>query len=113
MLRRGALQLGRRQIGLSNQSASAVSNHLIHQSKPATASTVFRAWFSSYPHHEVVGLPALSPVRLALGLNSSCCLLLLFPLFGFERRERNSRVGGLSKLNNCLIYFSSSILVTI
>ena len=63
MLRRGALQLGRRQIGLGHQSASAVSNHLIHQSKPATASNVFRAWFSSYPHHEVVGLPALSPVR--------------------------------------------------
>eukprot|EP00531_Pseudo-nitzschia_arenysensis_P003918 CAMPEP_0116157404 /NCGR_PEP_ID=MMETSP0329-20121206/23326_1 /TAXON_ID=697910 /ORGANISM="Pseudo-nitzschia arenysensis, Strain B593" /LENGTH=484 /DNA_ID=CAMNT_0003654509 /DNA_START=126 /DNA_END=1577 /DNA_ORIENTATION=+ len=61
MLRRGALQLGRRQIGLGHQSASAVSNHLIHQSKPATASTVFRAWFSSYPSHEVVGLPALSP----------------------------------------------------
>mmetsp|Transcript_1453 Transcript_1453/g.3350 ORF Transcript_1453/g.3350 Transcript_1453/m.3350 type:complete len:484 (-) Transcript_1453:72-1523(-) len=61
MLRRGALQLGRRQIGLGHQSASAVSNHLIHQSKPATASNVFRAWFSSYPHHELVGLPALSP----------------------------------------------------
>lgn len=61
MLRRGALHLGRRQIGLGHQSATTVSNHLLHQSKPAAASTVFRAWFSSYPSHEVVGLPALSP----------------------------------------------------
>ena len=103
MLRRGALQLGRRQIGLSNQSASAVSNHLIHQSKPATASTVFRAWFSSYPHHEVVGLPALSPVRLALGLNSSCCLLLLFSPFWFRtERGKEGTVG--CHIGNCLIF---------
>jgi hypothetical protein len=68
MLRRGALNFGRRQIGLGQtQSASATvtaaSNHLLHQRAPAAASGVFRAWFSSYPDHELVGLPALSPVR--------------------------------------------------
>ena len=67
LLRRGVLQLGRRQIGLGHQSAVAVtSNHLLNQRAPAAASSVFKAWFSSYPSHEVVGLPALSPVGLVL-----------------------------------------------
>lgn len=65
MIRRGALQWGRRQIGVGHQSASATitgaSSHLLHQRAPAAASSVLRAWFSSYPSHEVVGMPALSP----------------------------------------------------
>jgi len=66
MLRRGVLQFGRRQIGVAgHQSASATvtgaSSHILHQRAPAAASSVLRAWFSSYPSHEVVGLPALSP----------------------------------------------------
>ena len=62
MLRRGALSAGRRLIRLDQQSTFALSNHLSQQTSVAT-STAFRAWFSSYPPHEVVGLPALSPVR--------------------------------------------------
>lgn len=59
MLRRGALNLGRRQIGSGpSATVTAASNHLLRQRTPATA---FRAWFSSYPDHELVGLPALSP----------------------------------------------------
>ena len=61
MLRRGVLNLGRRQIGSGpSATVTAASNHLLRQRTPAT---VFRAWFSSYPDHELVGLPALSPVR--------------------------------------------------
>lgn len=65
MLRRGVLQWGRRQIGVGHQSTTsatvaAASSHL-NQRAPAAASSVLRAWFSSYPSHEVVGLPALSP----------------------------------------------------
>eukprot|EP00536_Pseudo-nitzschia_multiseries_P007199 jgi/Psemu1/195095/e_gw1.166.76.1 len=66
MLRRGVLQYGRRQLGVGHQSATAAasasaSNHLLQRAPPAAASSVLRAWFSSYPSHEVVGLPALSP----------------------------------------------------
>jgi len=57
--------MGRRQIGLGHQSASATvtatSNLAAQQRAPAAVSSVYRAWFSSYPSHEVVGLPALSP----------------------------------------------------
>jgi hypothetical protein len=54
IFRGGLLQLGRRRI----------ANQVLHQRTPppAAASSVLRAWFSSYPPHEVVGLPALSPV---------------------------------------------------
>ena len=43
------------------------SNPLLqHQQDKLFAAKPFlvRAWFSSYPPHEVVGLPSLSPVRL-------------------------------------------------
>lgn len=49
-LYRGFAQAGRR---------VASRSFLAHRSSPALA----RSWFSSYPPHEVVGLPALSPVR--------------------------------------------------
>jgi len=63
MLRRGALHVGRRQIGFGHRSATATasSNRILHQHTTTAVSTVFRSWFSSYPPHEVVGLPALSP----------------------------------------------------
>ena len=94
MLRRGVLQFGRRQIGVAgHQSASATvtgaSGHLLHQRAPAAASSVLRAWFSSYPSHEVVGLPALSPVRrvcivlpclVSLSIAVRCVIVLGFSL---------------------------------
>ncbi len=48
-LYRGVAQAGRR---------VASRTLLAQRSSPAIA----RSWFSSYPPHEVVGLPALSPV---------------------------------------------------
>ena len=65
MIRRGIFQAGSRVASRTTTAASPVnSSFLLRQSPPsATASNVLRAWFSSYPSHEVVGLPALSPVR--------------------------------------------------
>jgi hypothetical protein len=62
IFRRGLLQLGRRRIDLS------AATGIQRTSPPAAASSVLRAWFSSYPPHEVVGLPALSPVRFQLNI---------------------------------------------
>mmetsp|Transcript_44735 Transcript_44735/g.50156 ORF Transcript_44735/g.50156 Transcript_44735/m.50156 type:complete len:484 (-) Transcript_44735:250-1701(-) len=62
IFRRGVLQLGRRRIDLGCQSVAAtVANNVLHQRTRPAVSSVLRAWFSSYPPHEVVGLPALSP----------------------------------------------------
>lgn len=65
MLRRGVLHLGRRQRGLGHRSSAAAnaaaSNHILHQRTTITSSGVLRSWFSNYPSHEVVGMPALSP----------------------------------------------------
>mmetsp|Transcript_912 Transcript_912/g.2311 ORF Transcript_912/g.2311 Transcript_912/m.2311 type:complete len:489 (+) Transcript_912:259-1725(+) len=61
MLRRGVLQWGRRQSANSVTATATGASNLLHQRSPAAASSVLRAWFSSYPSHEVVGLPALSP----------------------------------------------------
>lgn len=78
MIRRGILQAGGRIIGRSGPCSTTTTTSLaaaiprcpaslqLRQSPPvgSTATTFLRAWFSSYPPHEVVGLPALSPVRL-------------------------------------------------
>ncbi|KAG7364399.1 dihydrolipoamide acetyl transferase [Nitzschia inconspicua] len=69
MIRRGILRAGGRigRLGLPSQttSTSAVLHSRLLQlphSPPAGSATSFlRAWFSSYPSHEIVGLPALSP----------------------------------------------------
>jgi hypothetical protein len=43
---------------------------LLQQQERATAGNfLVRAWFASYPPHELVGMPSLSPVRLFLFLN--------------------------------------------
>jgi len=62
IFRRGVLQLGRRRIDLGYQSVAATAaNNVLHQRTTPAVTSVLRAWFSSYPPHEVVGLPALSP----------------------------------------------------
>jgi len=62
IFRRGVLQLGRRRIDLGYQSiAATTANRVFQQRITPAVSSVLRAWFSSYPPHEVVGLPALSP----------------------------------------------------
>jgi len=61
MLRRGAFQIGRRVQRPVSATLTAAQNQVVFQSAPAAVSVVAREWFSSYPPHEVVGLPALSP----------------------------------------------------
>lgn len=61
MLRRGAIQIGRRVQQPVSAAFTAARNLVAFQSAPGSVSAVARAWFSSYPPHEVVGLPALSP----------------------------------------------------
>lgn len=59
MLRRGAFHFGRRARQSAPASAIAMPKHIAYTPTAVLAGT--RAWFSSYPSHEVVGLPALSP----------------------------------------------------
>jgi len=62
IFRRGILPLGRRKIDLGKTSlAVSAAYHDLHHCTSPCASSLLRAWFSSYPPHEVVGLPALSP----------------------------------------------------
>ena len=56
--------------GFANASRRMASSYLVTQ---RASPTVARSWFSSYPPHEVVGLPALSPVRMANGIGTLGC----------------------------------------
>ena len=59
-----------RGLSITGRRALLRSNNLLqrHQDKvfPASKPFLVRAWFSSYPPHEVVGLPSLSPVCFSL-----------------------------------------------
>lgn len=66
IFRRASLHLRRRQVDFAHPSLAATSagcNNL-HRLPSPFASRLLRASLSSYPSHEVVGLPALSPVGL-------------------------------------------------